>query len=175
MDYVVIKIPSIELLTNQLIINLSSKSLSLGARVEGSEGGVTTYGNIGNHGLTYSILTYSVVKDIIDLGGNVLNYRSFIEVDLDANVPSYIREFEVIDEDGETINLSWGDWVHTNQPPALIDGKYYISGYGRYAGFSSLDKPKMHLDGIELCSLIADGYNVLNKDQFITLKESQDS
>jgi hypothetical protein len=111
------------------------------------------------------------VAYIVSLGGQVLNYQSFIEVDLTDDVPSYIRDFETMGLDGVVVNLTWQDWIHPNSNTITIDSKTYISGYSHYAGFRSSEKPQKHLNGTELSALIADGYNVLNKVEFNILNQ----
>jgi hypothetical protein len=172
MTYIIIKIPSLQLLVNEFIADLSNKSRSLGATVQGSENGITTYGNIGNNALTYSLLTYDVVKSIVDLGGNVLNYQSYIEVDLSANVPTYIRGSQETDIDGVITNNTWQEWLHPNQPVITLDNKTYVSGFGNTAGFKTADSYLHHLDGIELTALVADEYVLLNKNEFQILQAS---
>jgi hypothetical protein len=166
MDFVEIKIPFSEITSNAQIQTLAVKAILGGAKAVGTIGGLTTYSAISNNDNTYQILTYSVVAYIVSLGGQVLNYQSFIEVDLTDDVPSYIRDFETISLDEVVVNLTWQDWIHANSNTITIDSKTYISGYSHYAGFRSSEKPQKHLNGTELSALIADGYNVLNKVEF---------
>jgi hypothetical protein len=175
MDFVVIKIPFAELVTNEVIQQLAVAALLGGAKAVGTVNGLTTYTGISNNDNTYAILDREAVAYIVSLGGEVLNYQSFIKVDLEENVPSFIRDFETTNEEGETINLKWGNWIHTNKPATIILGDTYISGYARNAGFRAKDKPQMHLTGTELGALIDAGFTVLNKNEFITLlKENTD-
>jgi len=171
MDFVQIEIPFLELTTNEQIKTLAVTSIIGGAKVTGTKNGLTTYTGISNNSNTYSLLTYNVVAYIVSLGGQVLNYQSYIEIDLTDNVPSYIRDFETVNEAGETVNLKWSEWIHINQPPITIDEKIYMSGFSHYAGFRSEEKPLKHLNGTELSALIAGGYNVLNKEQFNNLTD----
>jgi hypothetical protein len=162
MDFVQIEIPFLELTSNSQIQGLALAAVLGGAKAVGTVDGLTTYTAISNNDNTYQILTYTVVAYIVSLGGQVLNYQSFIEVDLTDNVPSYIRDFD---------GVTWGEWVHQNSNTITIDSKTYISGYSHYAGFRSSEKPEKHLTGTELSALIADGYNVLNKAQFNILNQ----
>jgi len=166
MDFVEIKIPFSEITSNAQIQTLAVKAILGGAKAVNTVDDLTTYSAISNNDNTYQILTYSVVAYIVSLGGQVLNYQSYIEVDLTNDVPSYIRDFETISLDEVVVNLTWQDWVHANSNIITIDSKTYISGYSHYAGFRSSEKPQKHLNGTELSALIADGYNVLNKVEF---------
>jgi hypothetical protein len=166
MDFVEIKIPFSEITSNAQIQTLAVKAVLGGAKPVNTVDGLTTYSAISNNDNTYQILTFDVVAYIVSLGGQVLNYQSFIEVDLTDDVPSYIRDFETINLDGVVVNLTWQDWVHANSNTITIDSKTYISGYSHYAGFRSSEKPQKHLNGTELSALIAEGYNVLNKVEF---------
>jgi hypothetical protein len=166
MDFVQIEIPFSELTSNSQIQGLALAAVLGGAKAVGTVDGLTTYTAISNNNNTYQILTYAVVAYIVSLGGQVLNYQSYIEVDLADDVPSYIRDFETISLDEVVVNLTWGEWVHANSNTITIDSKTYISGYSHYAGFRSSEKPEKHLNGTELSALIANGYNVLNKVEF---------
>jgi hypothetical protein len=171
MDFVQIEIPFPELTSNSQIQGLALAAVLGGAKAVGTVDGLTTYTAISNNDNTYQILTYTVVAYIVSLGGQVLNYQSFIEVDLTDDVPSYIRDFETINLDDVVVNLTWQDWIHQNSNTITIDNKTYISGYSHYAGFRSSEKPEKHLNGTELSALIADGYNVLNKVEFNILNQ----
>ncbi len=171
MDFVEIKIPFSEITSNSQIQGLALAAVLGGAKAVGTVDGLTTYTAIGNNDNTYQMLTYAVVAYIVSLGGQVLNYQSFIEVDLTDDVPNYIRDFETIDFAGQVVNLTWQDWIHQNSNTITINSKTYISGYSHYAGFRSSEKPEKHLTGTELSALIADGYNVLNKVEFNILNQ----
>jgi len=171
MDFVEIKIPFSEITSNAQIQTLAVKAILGGAKAVNTVDGLTTYSAISNNENTYQILNFDVVAYIVSLGGQVLNYQSFIEVDLTDDVPSYIRDFETINLDDVVVNLTWQDWIHPNGNTITIDSKTYISGYSHYAGFRSSEKPEKHLNGTELSALIADGYNVLNKVEFNILNQ----
>jgi hypothetical protein len=171
MDFVQIEIPFSELTSNSQIQGLALAAVLGGAKAVGTVDGLTTYTAISNNNNTYQILTYAVVAYIVSLGGQVLNYQSYIEVNLTDDVPNYIRDFETISLDEIVVKLTWQDWIHPNSNTITIDSKTYISGYSHYAGFRSSEKPEKHLNGTELSALIADGYNVLNKAQFNILNQ----
>lgn len=173
MDFVQVNIPYSEVLSNPQIQQLAIAAVLGGAKVDGTTNGITSYINISNNSNTYDMLTYAVVAYIVSLGGEVYNYQSYIAVDLDANVPSYIRDYEVTtaDELGtETTNpVTWREWLAVGQSSTNIEGVDYISGFAHYSGFKSSEKPQKHLTGTELSALIASGYNVLNKEVFSSM------
>lgn len=172
MDFVKVVIPYDKVLSDAQIQQLAVASVLGGAKVEATVNGETTYSNISNNANTYNMLTFDVVAYIISLGGNVINYQSYIEIDLTANVPNFIRDFEVLDFEGNATNLTWAEWINSNQSAIEINGKHYISGYAHYAGFKSSEKPNKHLDGKELTALRVAGYAVLNKAEFVTLQNN---
>lgn len=162
MDFIQIEIPSDLLDTDAIIDALSISAIKRGANPYEGENNKTIFPNITNTESSYAKLTYDAVAYIVSLGGEVLNYQSYIEVDLTANVPSYIRDYQ--DSDGN--NLTWAEWLATGQSSTEIGGKTYISGYAHYSGFKASEKAEKHLTGTELTALRLNNYTVLNKSQF---------
>ena len=165
MDFIQVAIPYSEILNNPQIQQLAIAAVLGGAKVQGTTTGVTTYGNIANDNNTYEMLTYQVLTYVISLGGEIYNYQSYIGVDLTSNVPNYIRDYQTISEDGVQ-PVTWEQWLAVGQTSITVDGITYISGYSHYSGYSAEAKPAKHLTGTELVALIADGYTVLNKEEF---------
>lgn len=156
MNHIKVEIPYSEVLNNPQIQSLALSAVLGGGSVEGTTNGITTYNKISNNENTYALLTYDVIAYIVSLGGEVYNYQSYIEVDLNEKVPNYIRGSN---------ELTWNEWLAQGQTPIEVDGKTYINGYAHYSGFKTSEKHLKHLTGTELTALINDGYTVLNKAQ----------
>jgi hypothetical protein len=149
----------------------------LGAKVEKSINGLTTYTNIKNDSMTYNMLTLDAIAYITSLGddikGEVYNYQTFIKINLNDDVPDSITNHSRIDENENVITLKWSEWMHPNNYAILInETDYYMSSYAYYAGYKSIDKPDKCLKGSEIISLRNLGYTILNKEQFILLQNS---
>tara|TARA_R110000787_G_scaffold599_1_gene2222 strand:+ start:952 stop:1518 length:567 start_codon:yes stop_codon:yes gene_type:complete len=185
MDFIKIIIPYKEILNNEQIQSLALSALLGGASVISTVDGVSTYTGIGNNTNTYELLSYGVIDYIVSLGGNALNYQSYIKVVLTNEIPNNvnvgteenpnilsIRDFEYEDIDGTLNTHTWQSWVANSQLVIEVNGEHYISGYSHYSGFKSKDKPKKHLDGKELFLLRSLGYTILNKQQFSNLLTS---
>ena len=170
MNFIKISLPYSELLANDSIKNLAIASIMLGAKVQDTDKGITTYTNVKNDSTTYNMLTLDTVAYIVSLNGEVYNYQTFIEIDLNTLVPTSIRNSTIIIDEIET-RLKWIDWIDSNAGYTTIDNKTYISSYANYSGFKSTEKPDKCLTGSEITILRTNGYNVLNKNEFITLKE----
>jgi hypothetical protein len=169
MDSIKISIPFTEILTNQNIQNLAMSSLMLGAVVEETENGFTTYTKIKNNDTTYNVLTFNTCAYILSLGGEIKNYQVYIEINPNDLVPNGIRNNKITNEEGIETQLTWSEWIHPSNTYTTFSGKNYISSYSHYAGFKSSEKPEKCLFFSEVLILINAGYNVLNKLQYLNL------
>lgn len=169
MDSIKISIPFTEIVTNPNIQNLAMSSLMLGAIVEETENGFTTYTRIKNNNTTYSVLTFNTCAYIISLGGEIKNYQTYIEINPASLVPDGIRDNKVINDEGIETQLTWEEWVHPNNSYIIVDDKKYISSYSHYAGFQDIEKPAKCLNFSEILVLLSAGYNVINKSQYLNL------
>lgn len=171
MDSIKISIPFIEILTNENIQKLAMSSLLLGANVEKTEDGITTYSKVKNNYTSYSVLTFEVCSYILSLGGEIKNYHTYIEINPADVVPTGIRGSIIYDDQENEVNVTWNQWVHSNKAINVINNSNFISSYSHYAGFRSIEKPEKCLTFSEIQILLNEGYNVLNKSQYLNLLE----
>ena len=172
MDFIRISIPFTEILTNQNVQNLAMSSLMLGAKVEETENGFTTYTNIKNNDTTYNVLNFNTCAYLLSLGSEIKNYHTYIEIKLSDLVPDGIRDNKILQYENDVaveIQLTWLDWINVNAGYSIINNKTYISSYAHYAGYQSHEKPDKCLTFTEIQTLINAGYTILSKSQYLNL------
>lgn len=173
MNSVIIKIPSNLVLPTKPFSALALTALLLGAKTSANKE-MSIFENIDNSIHTYSLFGYDAVASVIQSGGEVLNYKSFIKVNLQDKVPSYIRNSETKGfEGGNITKQKWIDWIHPNAAKIEIDGDIWISGYSHYAGFKTSESIDKHLTGTEMSSLIKDNYTIMNSVDFLALQNNK--
>lgn len=80
-----------------------------------------------NRGMQAKELPFSLVKNIITFGGNVVAYPAWVELtsaQYNGNVPSFVPFYNYVDENGDTITRTWSEWCGGNAP--LYGTKYYV-------------------------------------------------
>ncbi len=188
MNFVQIQIPYSAILNDEVLKTTAISAILGGTDIDNTTNGVTTLTGMKNDVLTYSMLPYLpnpnhptlavehqvTIKKIVEVGGDIFNYQSYIKIEPTNLIPLGLDEggnsIEVIrDSYTNQVQVTWQEWLATQTNLITIGNDVWISGYAHYTGFKESQRVSSHLTGKELLFLINEGYTVLNKSDFLTL------
>lgn len=165
MGSIVIKIPLSELLDNDELSKLTDKTELFEAKYKVDKG-VVEINSLPVTDDTMSILTWDKIRSIIKSGGEVYGYKSYIEVEMEKELPEILL---TENEDGEKSKLTWGEWVHHSKPAIERGNRLFVCSDSNEAGYKSKDAWMYHMKCSELLNLMDMDYNVLNVKEFKNL------